>query len=144
MHERVPQAAGNAIPSPNDSANRRFLQREIAPMPFKRTLSCAGIAAVCCEDAVLAIRNDRFQLFDGCIKGTNYVVIFFQLGDGAGVDRAGYQYPHSFKDGYVVQEYVVHPKKYYKPTSRGYEKVIKDRLDHIEQFKKQGVSRDTE
>lgn len=40
----------------------------------------------------------------------------------------GYTYPHSYKNGYVDQEYVPGSKVYYQPTSHGYESVIKKRL----------------
>ena len=55
----------------------------------------------------------------------------------------GYQYAHDFKDGYTVQQYL--PEKlegtiFYLPTDRGYEKVIKQRLDRWRalKFKQKG------
>jgi len=44
----------------------------------------------------------------------------------------GYKYAHDFPDAQVPQEYLpeeLRGQVYYSPTSRGYEKVIKDRID---------------
>ena len=44
----------------------------------------------------------------------------------------GYQYVHNFPDAHVPQEYLpekLQGRTYYAPTTRGYEKVIKDRLE---------------
>ena len=43
-----------------------------------------------------------------------------------------YKYARNYKDGFVVQEYLPEKLKgqvFYEPTGRGYEKVIKQRLD---------------
>jgi putative ATPase len=44
----------------------------------------------------------------------------------------GYQYAHDFAEAYTVQEYLPEAlagSLYYFPTDRGYEKIIKQRLD---------------
>ncbi|MBW2648462.1 MAG: replication-associated recombination protein A, partial [Deltaproteobacteria bacterium] len=44
----------------------------------------------------------------------------------------GYKYAHDFPDAHVPQEYLPEKLKgqaYYSPTNRGYEKIIKDRLE---------------
>ncbi len=44
----------------------------------------------------------------------------------------GYKYAHNFPDAHVPQEYMPEKLKgriYYNPTTRGYEKIIKDRID---------------
>ncbi len=50
---------------------------------------------------------------------------------GFGVD---YKYPHNFKDGFVVQEYLPAgaKKQYYLPKDSGYEKTIKGYLQKLE------------
>ncbi|MHC4212259.1 MAG: replication-associated recombination protein A [Planctomycetota bacterium] len=50
---------------------------------------------------------------------------------GFGVD---YKYPHNFKDGFVVQEYLPAgaKKQYYVPKDSGYEKTIKGYLQKLE------------
>jgi putative ATPase len=43
----------------------------------------------------------------------------------------GYQYAHDDKDGLVEQEHLpseLKGKRYYEPTTRGYEGIIRDRL----------------
>ncbi len=52
----------------------------------------------------------------------------------------GYKYAHDYKDGFVPQDHL--PEKlqheiFYTPTSRGYEKIVKDRLDKWRALKKQ-------
>jgi putative ATPase len=49
---------------------------------------------------------------------------------------ADYKYPHDFKDGFVVQEYIPSrmKKKYYNPKTIGYEKNIKCYLQKLERL----------
>ena len=45
----------------------------------------------------------------------------------------GYQYPHDYPDAVVAQDYLpdkLKGKSFYQPTDRGYEKIIKERLDY--------------
>ena len=49
-----------------------------------------------------------------------------------------YKYAHDFADAYVSQEYLPEKLKgqlYYEPTQRGYEKIIKKRLDKWRKLK---------
>ncbi len=44
----------------------------------------------------------------------------------------GYKYAHDYKDGYVPQSYLppaMEDQRFYVPTQRGYEKIVKQRLD---------------
>ncbi len=44
----------------------------------------------------------------------------------------GYKYPHDFEDGYVEEDYMpegLKGRRYYRPTERGKEKEIKERLE---------------
>jgi putative ATPase len=44
----------------------------------------------------------------------------------------GYLYAHDFEDAYVPQDYLPESLKgqsYYSPTERGYEKIIRERMD---------------
>jgi putative ATPase len=50
-----------------------------------------------------------------------------------------YKYPHNFKNAHVEETYLPDQLKdniFYFPTARGYEKIIKDRLDKWREFKK--------
>ena len=44
----------------------------------------------------------------------------------------GYKYSHDYKDGYAFQEYLpdeLSDERFYSPTDRGYEKIVKNRLE---------------
>jgi putative ATPase len=42
-----------------------------------------------------------------------------------------YQYSHDFPGGWVEQEYLPEERRYYEPTDRGYEAIIRERLDKL-------------
>ena len=47
----------------------------------------------------------------------------------------GYQYPHEYADGFVVQEYLSGPpKRYYKPKTAGFESNIGRYLQKLQQL----------
>jgi putative ATPase len=51
----------------------------------------------------------------------------------------GYRYAHDYAEAYVPQEYLpdaLKGRQYYRPTDRGYEKIIKERLCHWQRLKK--------
>lgn len=46
----------------------------------------------------------------------------------------GYKYAHNFKDGFADQSHLpeqLSEKKFYRPTDRGYEKLITERMNHL-------------
>jgi putative ATPase len=43
----------------------------------------------------------------------------------------GYQYAHNGKDGWVEQEYMPNPKRYYLPTDRGVEAKFREILEKL-------------
>src|SRR5438132_1206138 len=49
-----------------------------------------------------------------------------RLGHGA-----GYQYSHDYEGGWVEQAYLPEERRYYEPVDRGYEAVIRKRLDGL-------------
>ena len=52
----------------------------------------------------------------------------------------GYKYAHDYKGGYVPQDYLpteLQEKRFYLPTERGYEKIVKQRLDRWIALKKE-------
>ena len=66
------------------------------------------------------------------LRGSNY--------SGSNILNEGskYKYPHDYENHYVRQQYMPNEllkKKYYTPTSMGYEKRIKDRLDILKNIK---------
>jgi putative ATPase len=53
----------------------------------------------------------------------------------------GYKYAHDYKDGYAAQEYLPEPikgRRFYFPTDRGYENVIRRRLETWRRLKDSG------
>lgn len=42
-----------------------------------------------------------------------------------------YLYPHDYPEGYVSQQYLSKEKQYYLPSSHGFEKVIKERMNKL-------------
>ena len=66
------------------------------------------------------------------LRGSNY------SGSQVLNEGAKYKYPHDYENHYVRQQYMPKElinKKYYIPTSMGYEKRIKDRLDILKNMK---------
>ncbi|MEN6386824.1 MAG: replication-associated recombination protein A [Phycisphaerales bacterium] len=59
----------------------------------------------------------------------------------AGAKKQGYgteyKYPHDYPDGYVRQQYLPEKAKYYTPTGRGREKIMKEYLQKLENLLKQ-------
>ena len=50
----------------------------------------------------------------------------------------GYQYPHDFEDAVVAQEFMperLRGRRYYRPTNRGREKFLRERLEKLSQVK---------
>jgi len=50
----------------------------------------------------------------------------------------GYEYPHDYKDAIVNQSYLpdeIKKRYFYYPTDRGFEKILKERLNKIREFK---------
>jgi putative ATPase len=45
--------------------------------------------------------------------------------------HTGYQYSHDFESGWVKQEYLPEERRYYEPTDRGYEAIIRERLEKL-------------
>ena len=45
--------------------------------------------------------------------------------------RVPYLYPHDYPGGWVAQRYMQGNKKYYRPTSRGYESVIRKKMEGL-------------
>ncbi|MFA9557164.1 AAA family ATPase [Evansella sp. AB-rgal1] len=53
----------------------------------------------------------------------------------------GYKYPHNYEHHYVPQQYLpdhLKSKRFYTPSTNGYEKTVQKRLDYFEERKKKG------
>jgi putative ATPase len=79
------------------------------------------------DDALRTVEKERngqvpLHLRDAHYKGAKEL--------GHGID---YKYPHNYQNGYVKQNYLpeeLHGKTFYTPTDYGYERTIKERLEH--------------
>jgi putative ATPase len=82
--------------------------------------SNASYAAL--ERATEAVEKEPLQSVPDHLKDAHY--------SGAGRLGAGkgYLYPHDYEGHFVKQHYMKDPKSYYSPSSEGYERVIKSRL----------------
>jgi putative ATPase len=49
--------------------------------------------------------------------------------------HGGYQYSHNFEGGWVEQQYLPEDRRYYEPTDRGYEAIIRERLEKLRGMK---------
>jgi putative ATPase len=54
----------------------------------------------------------------------------------------GYKYAHDYEGGYVPQAYLPEGRIYYEPTLNGFERRIKERLDHWRQLFEAGKAAD--
>lgn len=90
--------------------------------------SNAAVAGI--DQALSTVENEKtgevpMHLRDAHYKGAE------KLGHGK-----GYLYPHDFEGGYVPQDYLpehLQNKKFYRPSSRGYERTVQKRLDYFAQ-----------
>lgn len=78
------------------------------------------------ESAMKDVESDATQQVPLHLRDANY----------RGADRLGhgkgYKYSHDFQEHFVKQEYLPAQKKYYIPTQIGYEKKIKEWLEHLD------------
>jgi len=74
------------------------------------------------DRAIDAIRNEPVQKVPDHLKDTHYAGAQ-RLGAGK-----GYLYPHNFEKHHVKQNYMNILKSFYTPSSEGYERIIKSRL----------------
>ena len=51
-----------------------------------------------------------------------------------------YQYSHDFPGGWVKQDYLPEERRYYEPTDRGYEAVIRERMEQLRRGNKSAPS----
>jgi putative ATPase len=59
----------------------------------------------------------------------------------------GYQYAHDFKEAIVPQDYLPDELKgrvFYQPTERGYEKLVKERLERWRKLRRNASEKEAE
>jgi putative ATPase len=82
--------------------------------------SNASYAAV--EKAAESIRSEPLQEVPAHLKDSHYRGAE-RLGAGK-----GYRYPHNFEGHFIHQKYMNIPRSFYNPSSEGFERIIKSRL----------------
>ena len=128
---------GNADPQALTVAAAAFDIVEKVGMPEAQlTLGQAAIYMACAPksnasamaiwSAMSDVREGRTLPVPKHLRDTHYKGSK-RLGHGG-----GYQYPHDHEGGHVEQDYLGVDKTYYKPTDRGYEAEIKNRLDAMQ------------
>ncbi|MBF0494837.1 MAG: replication-associated recombination protein A, partial [Candidatus Omnitrophica bacterium] len=132
---------GNADPQALILANAAMQVSDFVGFPEARIVLCQATVYVACapksntawttiDKAISDVENERTQEVPDHLKDANY----------SGAKKLGrgqdYKYAHSFPGHWVDQEYMPKRKKYYEPTTQGYEKKFKEYLDELEKKRK--------
>ncbi|MBN1353575.1 MAG: replication-associated recombination protein A, partial [Candidatus Omnitrophica bacterium] len=128
---------GNADPQAIVVANAALQISEFVGMPEARIpLAQAAVYIACAQKSNAAylgissamddVEKERTQEVPDHLKDASY---FGAEKLNHGVD---YKYAHKFADHYVKQDYMERKKRYYIPQAMGYEKKIKEWLDHLD------------
>ncbi len=75
------------------------------------------------------VRNGRTLQVPLHLRDTHYQGST-KLGHGE-----NYEYPHDHPEGWVAQDYLPELRRYYEPVDRGYEAVIRERMEKLERRK---------
>ncbi len=126
---------GNADPQALVIANAAMQVSEFVGMPEARIpLAQAAVYVACAPKsnaAYLGIEAALKDVEEGKVLDVpDHLKDATMDGDAFGHGK-GYQYAHDFKDHYVKQEYKPSDKKYYIPTTMGYEAKIKEWLEKL-------------
>jgi len=123
---------GLAEPTAIVVAQAAFYASEVLGMPEIRIpLSEAAIYVACApksNSAYLAINDALDEVENGPRRDVPAHL-------RSGMKNEGYKYAHDYPNHYVEQEYLPQPKKFYKPTVMGKEKLIKERQEALRKKK---------
>jgi len=131
---------GNADPQAIVVANAAMQISEFVGLPEARIPLAQGTVYIACapksnaaylgiDAAIKDVEENRTQGVPDHIKDASYKSAK-RLGHGQ-----GYKYAHSYDDHYAEQDYMPEKKKYYIPTTIGYEAKIKEWLERLERRK---------
>ncbi len=132
---------GNADPQALSVALAAFQAYELLGMPEGRIPLAQAVTYLASAPKSNASYNALNQAMQD-VKTFGYDQVPVHLRDSAYKGAAalghgaGYLYPHNFPDNYVPQNYLpqnAQGKKYYFPTSNGYEKTISAHMDFLSQ-----------
>ncbi|MFH1753833.1 MAG: replication-associated recombination protein A [Candidatus Omnitrophota bacterium] len=127
---------GNADPQAIVVANAALQISEFVGMPEARIpLAQATVYIACAPKSNAAYLGIEMALSDVEKARVQEVPDHLKDATGDGDGRLGhgqgYKYAHDHADHYVEQEYMPEKKRYYIPTTIGYEKKIKDWLEYL-------------
>ena len=133
---------GNADPQALILANAAFQVSDFIGMPEARIPLAQATVYIACapksnasylaiESAMKDVSENRTMEVPTHLKDSHYKGAE-KFGHGQ-----GYQYAHDHEGHYVAQEYLEQRRRYYLPTSQGYEKTLKEYLDKLSGIKKE-------
>ncbi|MBU4140953.1 MAG: replication-associated recombination protein A [Candidatus Omnitrophica bacterium] len=128
---------GNADPQAIVLANAALQISEFVGLPEARIpLAQATVYIACAPKSNAAYQGIEKALSDVEEGRTLEVPKHLRVGTYPGAEKLGhgqgYKYAHNYKGHFVKQEYLPAKRKYYIPTSIGYEKKIKEWLEGLD------------
>ena len=131
---------GNADPQAIVLANAALQISEFVGLPEARIPLAQATVYIACAPKSNAAYLGLEKAISDVEKGrTLEVPKHLRVGTYPGAEKLGhgqsYKYAHSYPGHYVKQEYIPAKRKYYIPTSIGYEKKIKEWLENLDQKK---------
>jgi len=135
---------GNADPTATILAAAAVQISEFIGFPEAQLpLAQAAIYIACAPKSNASAKAIWSAVSDAKNKRTISVPKHLKDSHYAGAKKQGYgteyKYPHDWPEGFAPQEYLPDKQtKYYNPTGRGREKIIKDYLQKLENLLKQG------
>ena len=126
---------GNADPMALVLAGAAFQVTLQIGMPECQLVLAQAVTYLACAPKSNAAAEAIWQAARDVRDGETVPVPKHLRSGGAGKLAGGleYQYPHDSAGGFVKQEYLGVDKKYYEPTDRGHEAVIRAYLARLEQ-----------
>ena len=127
---------GNADPNALVLATAAMQACEFVGLPECQLTLSQAVAYLACAPksnaATVAITEARRDIREGSIQP---VPRHLRDGHYQGAERLGngigYQYAHEHDDGVVAQEYLGIEREYYRPSSRGFEAELSERLREL-------------
>jgi len=128
---------GNADPQALVLANAALQISEFVGLPEARIpLAQAAVYIACAPKSNAAYLGIEKALSDAEKARTQEVPKHLRVATYPGAEQLGhgqgYKYAHNYKGHFVQQDYLPAKKKYYIPTSIGYEKKIKEWLEGLD------------
>ncbi len=128
---------GNADPRATVLANAALQISEFVGLPEARIPLAQATVYIACAPKSNAVYQGIEKALSDVEEGrTLDVPKHLRVGTYPGAEKLGhgqgYKYAHNYKGHFVKQEYIPQKKKYYIPTSIGYEKKIKEWLEQLD------------